>query len=505
MAGTGGWTAGTALERLSADSPVCVVRSGPRLKGCGHGCVLRSVLMAVAKKCVRSVVGVSVALVAVACGGRVVTADGSGGASASGNGGPPGSGGAPGAGGTSGVGGGSIGGGNGQACTSDAECQSFHQPSCVACPDGTSACAGSACAGGTCVNLVPSCNSGSCNPLLCPGHPGAKGCCLGPNGPCGEDRGGGCGGAPSGCAFDSDCPPSPTPCQPCPDGTCAPTSTYCSGGACITTVGPCAIIGQCNPAFCTSNGTGKGCCQTTNGPCGIDYGNGCVGTPPCMGCPPPPPPTPDAATAAGSCREIQDAGLSTGDGLYWIRVGAGAPFAVHCLMSADGGGWTLVGNFPWPGNTGGVPDWTSGAAVGASFTDLARPFKLSDADINALRTYGFRAHGTASYCMLADGTSYGPCTIDTLLFWRATCSYASDSNSPACSTAYRDAAFAKGALGTSPCAWHWGLTAATCDGFRSTMGTSHSGNHVFVGEYDSFTHAFDGRPNEDPSIRFWVR
>jgi hypothetical protein len=213
----------------------------------------------------------------------------------------------------------------------------------------------------------------------------------------------------------------------------------------------------------------------------------------------------DAVTAAvGSCREIQEGGLSTGDGIYWIRVGAGAPFPVQCLMSADGGGWTLVGNFPWPASTDGVPDWTSGAAVGASFTDLARPFKLSDADINALRTYGFRAHGTASYCMFPD-ESYGPCEIDTLLFWRATCNYASGSNSPACSTAYRDAAFTTMATGTAPCEWHWGLTAATCEGGPSTMGTSHEGNHVFAGDYESFTHAFDGRPNENPSVRFWVR
>ena len=215
-------------------------------------------------------------------------------------------------------------------------------------------------------------------------------------------------------------------------------------------------------------------------------------------------PTPDAATVAGSCREIQDRGLSTGDGIYWIRVGAGAPVPVHCLMSADGGGWTLVGNFPWPGNTAGVPGWNSGAAVGASFTDLARPFKLSDADINALRTYGFRAHGTANYCMLAN-ESYGPCAIDTLLFWRPTCTYASGSNSPACSTAYRDAAFTTRAAGASPCKWHWGLAAATCDSGPAALGTSHSGNHVFVGKYESFTHAFDGRPSENPSIRFWVR
>src|SRR5262245_9186316 len=35
------------------------------------------------------------------------------------------------------------------------------------------------------------------------------------------------------------------------------------------------------------------------------------------------PSLPDAGVVQGSCREIQNAGLSTGDGIYLIRVGAG--------------------------------------------------------------------------------------------------------------------------------------------------------------------------------------
>jgi hypothetical protein len=57
---------------------------------------------------------------------------------------------------------------------------------------------------------------------------------------------------------------------------------------------------------------------------------------------------------------------------------------VHCLMSADGGGWTLVGNFPRPVNAYGVAGWTSGGQVGASFTDVTTPFKMSDALINTI-------------------------------------------------------------------------------------------------------------------------
>lgn len=204
-----------------------------------------------------------------------------------------------------------------------------------------------------------------------------------------------------------------------------------------------------------------------------------------------------------SCLEIQAAGGPAVDGIYAIYPTGREAVEVYCLMSSDGGGWTLVGNFPWPGHTAGVPQWTSGAQVGSSFADLARPFKLSDADINALRTYGFRAFGSANYCSVSDGPPR-PCSISTLLFWPASCSYSSSSSSPACSTAYHDAGFIKPAKGTSPCEQHWGLVAADCNQ-TATMGTSHSGDHVFVGEYGSWTHAYDGRAGENPSIRFWVR
>jgi hypothetical protein len=198
-----------------------------------------------------------------------------------------------------------------------------------------------------------------------------------------------------------------------------------------------------------------------------------------------------------SCKEILDAGLSRGDGVYTILV-SGRPTDVRCLMSADGGGWTLVGNFPYPGNTAGVAGWSSGARVGTAFTDVARVFKLSDAEINALRTNAFRARGTATRC------TTGACSINTTLYWRPTCTYASGSNSPACYTAYRDVNFTMLQSSAAPCSWHWGLGASDCVS-RSTIGTSHVGDHVFVGDYVSYTHAYDGRAGEDPSVQFWVR
>lgn len=216
---------------------------------------------------------------------------------------------------------------------------------------------------------------------------------------------------------------------------------------------------------------------------------------------PPSPPSSPGGSAYASCKELHEANPLLGDGVYTIEPIAGSPIDVHCLMSADGGGWTLAGNFPWPGNTAGVAGWTSGDQVGSSFTNLALPFKLSDSLINTLKTEGYRAHGTASQCL------DGPCSIDTTLYWKATCNYSSNSLGSTCGVAYIDAQFTSAVAGVSdstPCGWHWGLVASDC-AVVSGLGTSHGDDHVFVGELNSYVHAFDGREGEDPSIQFWVK
>lgn len=78
---------------------------------------------------------------------------------------------------------------------------------------------------------------GSCNPAFCASSSVVKGCCMGPNGPCGHDFGAGCTQAQ--CQYDVDCPMPPVPCQPCADGSCASTVTYCQSGMCVTSMIAC--------------------------------------------------------------------------------------------------------------------------------------------------------------------------------------------------------------------------------------------------------------------------
>lgn len=200
-----------------------------------------------------------------------------------------------------------------------------------------------------------------------------------------------------------------------------------------------------------------------------------------------------------SCQAIKAQSPSAPDGIYTIEPAGGPQIQVHCLMSADGGGWTLVGNYP--ASQSNVDGWVSGAQVGSGFTDLTAPFKLTDAAINTLVTSGYRGRGTATTCL------DGPCNIETTLFWKASCIYSSSSRNPECGTAYTDAGLSMPVPGSSTgteCPWHWGLVSARCN-VTSEFGSSHEGGNVFVGTPGTYQHAYSGRPPEDPAVQVWVR
>jgi hypothetical protein len=157
----------------------------------------------------------------------------------------------------------------------------------------------------------------------------------------GVDCGGSCGAcAGASCALPVDCASGRCVGDLCAAPTCADgvangdeTDVDC-GGACA----PCAALATCEVhADCASAWCEAGQCAA----------------PSCTSCYP-------------SCEAIRDAGASRGDGVYTIDpdgAGPGAPLAVQCDMSTDGGGWTVVARASDTNGVGG--DYELRAAFGA--------------------------------------------------------------------------------------------------------------------------------------------
>jgi hypothetical protein len=176
-------------------------------------------------------------------------------------------------------------------------------------------------------------------------------------------------------------------------------------------------------------------------------------------------------------------------------------------MTTDGGGWTLVANFRYPGTPAGVAGWGSGLQVNTTFTNQNQSFKLTDQAIRQLATERYRGIATATGC------DSGPCTISVHLFWDGSCAYSSNSTSAgACARPFRDVDLTNPAH-SNPCDHHFGLTSVECTGGRFEFGSNHSGdgiyvgqgNNVFAGAADNPSHAFSARPGENPSLEIWAR
>lgn len=113
-----------------------------------------------------------------------------------------------------------------------------------------------------------------------------------------------------------------------------------------------------------------------------------------------------------SCKEILDAGLSTGTGLYTIDPDGDSPsnaFQVWCDMNTDGGGWTKVlqygggANMASPGPVGTGTTWMTTETTGG---------KLSDLQINMIPGSEYLVHTSdGSYGGMRWGTFKPPSPI----------------------------------------------------------------------------------------------
>lgn len=106
------------------------------------------------------------------------------------------------------------------------------------------------------------------------------------------------------------------------------------------------------------------------------------------------------STASASCKAILDAGLSTGNGAYWINPDGGSTanaFQVYCDMITDGGGWARIEytlDLTHTNHFGNTPDalrW-----VPSNFS-----LSLTDTQINDIRSLA--TEGKQSYVGSCEG------------------------------------------------------------------------------------------------------
>lgn len=210
-------------------------------------------------------------------------------------------------------------------CTSDEDCPIFDD-GCTVCADGSRACATSTCTGGHCTILYGSCtptivcgeDGTGCRPgEMCLGDPDApcdpnnsgepcKGMCVPidpirlcgeggttcppglectqPDGTtCDDPAGASCAGIcmpirPRSCSDDSECPPVPGPCVPCPDQTLSCAQNACRNGECAIVMNACTDPGFCGGIAGFPCPPGLTCIDQPNDDCDpLNGGADCAG------------------------------------------------------------------------------------------------------------------------------------------------------------------------------------------------------------------------------------
>jgi hypothetical protein len=268
-------------------------------------------------------------------------------------------------------------------CDSDEDCPRI-DARCDKCPDGSQACPESLCLGGMCSILYPDCGpaivcgedgigcnadetcvydpdqacdpangirrcKGKCvileEPRPCGGGaacpPGYE-CTVADGTTCQPDAAGsGCDGVctpstPPTCSDDSECPPVPGPCLPCPDSTLSCAHTACRNGQCTVEFNGCTDVGFCGGIAGFPCPLGLTCVDNPNDDCdplngGADCAGMCVrqerpnecGGLPGAACPPgfecaddpndECDPTNGAADCRGICRPVANPSCSSDD------------------------------------------------------------------------------------------------------------------------------------------------------------------------------------------------